>query len=220
MSTSGSTDYNLIAADVVRFALRKIRVIGRSESASAGDMEIGLQNLNLMLKTWQMSGPHLFRQTQGSLTPIANTASYALTTTRPYRIISARFKQSGREMPMEALTREEYFDLPLKTSTGIPTAYYFDPQRAAGTLYIWPVLGAVDTETIEYTYQRRIEDVDAKENDIDVPQEWMETVGYALAARLLFDFGKSDRDLVAVSAMLVQQAKMADCEPVVRFEPA
>lgn len=222
MATSGSTDYTLKANQVVGYALRKIGVIAPDEDASARDMATGIEELNLMLKTWQVSGPHLWRQTQGSLALVADTASYAMPSV--VRIISARFRQSGRDLPMELLTREEYYDLPLKTSQGIPTSYYFDVQRAASgsTLYVWPVLASVSTETVEYTYQRRIEDVDAQTNDIDIPQEWLQTVGYNLAALLADTFQVRDDVAARVinrANLLKQEAMTFDREPVIRFEP-
>lgn len=222
MTTSGSTDFSLNARDIVNFALKQLRVKAPGADVSAEDMSDGIESLNFMLKTWQMAGPHLFRKTEGTLSLVANQASYSLSSA--YRIVSARFKQSGREIPMEVLTNEEYQDLPLKTTTGIPTTYYFDAQRAGGTLYVWPVLASVTDETIQYTYQRRFEDIDAPDNDLDIPQEWQETVGYSLAARMLTGYGHVDasirQDIRGMAADLLAVARAADREPVIRFEPA
>lgn len=210
MATSGSTDWTLNAREVATFALRKLRILAATETAPAEDMALCIENLNAMLKGWQIKGPNIFRNTEGSLALTSATASYSLTT--PYRIISARFKQSGREIPMVELSRDEYFELPLKTSTGTPTQYYYDIQRDGGTLYVWPVLATAAGETIEYTYQRRYENVGGLNNNLDVPQEWLETVGYALAARIADDYAK---DAVAVrntSRELIELA-MGDNRP-------
>jgi len=221
VTTSGSTDFTLNAADVVRFALKKLRV---TRSPSAADMSDGIQSLNLMLKTWQMTGPNLWRATEGSVNLVANQAAYTTgDVAKACRIISARFTQSGRDLPMEVMTREEYRDLPYKTTTGIPTQYYFDPQRDGGTLYVWPVIAAIpNAETISFTYQRRFEDIDAIGNSLDIPQEWLETVGYSLAARLVGDYSPA-ADAVShgmgIAQVLLQAAHSADREPVVRIEP-
>jgi hypothetical protein len=90
---------------------------------------------------------------------------------------------------MRLFTREDYFNLPVKTSSGIPTQYYFDPQRGAPTLYLWPVKATITTETVRVTYQKRIDDIDDLNNDIDIPQEHFDVVLYALAERLLDDYG-------------------------------
>lgn len=223
MTTSGSTNYNLNARQVVTFALRKLRVSTPDSAPAAEDFDDAITALNLMLKGWQMTGPNLFRQTQGSLVLTDATESYPLTMLPVYRIISARFRQNSRDLPMELLTREEYFDMPLKSSTGIPTSYYFDPQISGGTLYVWPVLATAAGETIEYTYQAKFQDIDAATDDLPVPQEWLETVGYALAVRLMPDYGKgdstADKMIIALSNQLIAEAKAADREPVYRFEP-
>lgn len=218
MATSGSTDFNLTAREIVTFALKQLREVGAGQTPSAEDMTDGIEALNLMLKAWQMTMPNLWRQTEGTLTLTSATASYSLTAA--YRVISARFRQSGRDIPMALLTREEYQNLALKTSAGIPTQYYFDPQRASGTLYVWPVLATAAGETIQYTYQRRFEDIDDPANDLDVPQEALQTVGYALAEELLDSFGKNDATaarIIRKSTAAKNNLKMADREDVVRF---
>lgn len=210
MATSGATDWTLNAREVATFALRKIRVLASNETASAEDMALCVENLNALLKGFQIKGPNIFRNTEGSLPLASATASYSLTV--PYRIVSARFKQSGREIPMTELSRDEYFDLPLKTSTGIPTQYYFDVQRDGGTLYVWPVLATAAGETIEYTYQRRYQNVGGLNNNLDVPQEWLETLGYALAARIADDYGKDNPSVKRTSIELIELA-MGDSRP-------
>ena len=221
MATSGSTDFNLNARDLCTYALKVLRVIPAGQTASSEDMADSIEGLNLMLKSWQLTMPNLWRQTEGSLTLTSATASYSLPLA--YRLISARFRQSGRDIPMALLTREEYFELPLKTSTGIPTQYYFDPQLAGGTIYTWPVLATAAGETIEYTYQRRYEDVDDEDNDLDIPHEYLMAVGWNLAETLLETFGKDNATAQRVMMQALRHRndlKAADREDVVRFMPA
>lgn len=219
MATSGSTDYTMTARQLVTFALRKCRIVATFASPSAEEMASGIEDLNLMLKGWQMSGPNLWRQTEGSVTLVADTASYALSP-RPYRVIDARYRDTaGRDLPMEMLTRQEYYDMLLKTTQGIPTQWYFDPQRDAGTLYVWPVLSAATTETIRFTYQRRFEDIDSPDDNIDIAQEYLDVVGYALADRLCDTFGVDDPKIGKRAAYLMAQAASADREDVYRFVP-
>lgn len=221
MATSGSIDFSLNARDIVEFALEEIRVTSSGDAVSAEDMATGIRRLNLMLKSWQSSAPSLWRQTEGSVV-LTTAASYALSP-RPFRVIECRYRDTAaRDLPMNELTRSEYYDLPLKTSTGIPTNYYVDYQRTAATLYVWPVMSSATTETIKYTYQRAFEDIDAATNDLDIPAEHLETVGTNLAVRLLSPFGKSERDnqmLIATARGLLLDMQDADREAVVRFIP-
>jgi len=217
MSTSASVNYSLNARELATWALKKTRILQEAETASADMMSDAFDDLNLMLKGWMRDGPNLWRQTFGSATLVTSTASYTLSP-RPHRVIEARYRStSGRDVPMTLLTRQEYVDLPLKTSTGIPTQYYVDYQRAAVTLYVWPVPASATTETVQYTYQRYPEDIDTGSNDLDIPPEWFETVGYNLADRLLESYGLKDDRISARAMMLLAAAKDDDREDVVRF---
>lgn len=223
MATSGTVTYNLTARKVCDYALKKIGVVGKAQAVGADDMATAIRELEVMLKGWQVDGPNLWRRTTGSQALTANTASYDLTVTTPHRIWSARLRHTdGRDVPLEMLTADEYDELPLKTSTGTPTSYYYDAQRANGTLYIWPVLASVTTETVRYTYQRRFHDVGDENNDLDIPQEYLHLIGYCLADALLDDYGVADTIANRISARamgLLASANGADREQVVRFEP-
>lgn len=221
MATSGSIDYSLTAREVIDFALKKLRVLASGETASAAQATDAMRELNMMLKGWQKH-QSLWRLTEGEQSIVANTANYTLSSTNPYRLISARYYNGTTETPMARLTREEYYDLPLKTSTGTPTQFYVDRQRTTTVLYIWPLLASVSSETVKYTYQRKFEDVDSLDNEIDVRQEHLEVVGYNLAARLADNAGRTGEvvnRIIGRAEMLLNEALDDDREPFVRFIP-
>ncbi len=222
MATSGSSDYSLTARQVIEYALRKINVTANGNTPSSEVADDALVELNVMLKEW-MKYDSIWRLTETSLTPTASTASISMSSANPYRVIDVRYRNtSSIDLPMEELTRQEYYDIPLKTSTGTPTSWYFDPQRATNTLYLWPLLSSVTTETLRVTYQRRYEDVDDLSNDIDVPQEHLAVVGYNLASRLCDRYGKAgphvDR-IVARAEKMLDEILDADRPEVIRFVP-
>jgi hypothetical protein len=212
MATSGTISYSLTARGIITFALRKLRVIGESEDPTAAQAADAQTELNLLLKEWQRH-TDLWRMTEGSITLIASTYSYALlaATLIPHRVISARYRDaSGTDLPMELMTREEYYDLPRKTSTGIPTQFYIDYQRDNPTMLLWQSLAAVTTETIQYTYQRKYQDIASLDNDLDLRSEHLSTVAYNLAERLAADYGKADDRLTLRAQQLLDQALDAD----------
>lgn len=195
--------------DVVTAALRKIGVVAADEAVSAVDMADGIEALNFMLKSWQRKRYLKWTYTEGSKT-LTTAASYTLSPIRPIRIHSARYKSTGGvETPMQRLTRDEYFNLPIKTTTGIPTSFYYDKQREAAKLYVWPVLASATTESIEYTYEREMEDIAAAGDTPDVPIEWYECVIYNLAATLSDDFEK-DAQKVEIKALALLNELLAD----------
>jgi hypothetical protein len=109
-----------------------------------------------------------------------------------------------------------------KASTGTPTQWWFDPQRASSAIYIWPVPASVTTETLRVTYQRRYEDVTDLAQDVDIAQEHMDTVGHCLAARLADDYGRKGEHINRIiqrSAMLMNEMLDADRPDVIQFVP-
>ncbi len=205
--------------------MRKIGVLAMGTTASADEAEHCKGELEIMLKEWALDGPFLFTKIEAGQTLVANTAAYTLSVTKPVRIIEARYRSTAtpqNDLPMQPLTRDEYFGYPNKTATGTPTTFYFDPQAANPVLYIWPLLASATTEAVRYTYQRRIQDIDSLNNHIDIPQEHLGICGYALAARLLDDFGVSDdvgNRVLARAEQGLQKAKDFEREEFVFMRP-
>lgn len=218
MTVSTSTTYDLTAREVVTLTLRRLGVLMATEEPTSEDAELALIELNVLLRAWQVSGPDLWRTAEGSLTLTADTAAFSLPAA-VYRVTSCRFRRSGIDLPMEVLTREEYFDLPLKTSQGTPTQFYCDIQRSNVDLYIWPVLASVTDETIKYTYQRRFFTIETLDQTIDIPHEYLSVICWSLAAALAPAFGKDDAKLLERAQLMLSQHQAADREPVVRFVP-
>lgn len=168
---------------VVTQAMRKSGILAFGEDAESDDADAVRDELEIMLKGWQNAGYNLWTKAAMSLT-LTTAAAYTLDPVRPLRILSARLKRNGTEIPMEQMTRDEYDSLPVKTTTGQPTQFYYDRQREAARLYVWPVLSSASGETVEITYDRELEDIANLSDAIDVPGEWLDAVVYNLAARI------------------------------------
>jgi hypothetical protein len=223
MATSGVITFSKNAGETVTFALKLIGALNaHDQTVNANDMADGLVMLNFMLKEWQTTGPNLWRAERGSVTLVSDIATYTFSP-RPVKVYSVRYRDTnGRDLPMEELTGEEYDELPLKTSNGIPTTYWIDKGTTATTISIWPVLKTATTQTLQYTYQRVVEDVTLTTNDIDVPQETLPMVTYNLAARLLDMDGDSTptaQRIIARAEQMRAQYDAFDREQFVRFEP-
>jgi len=170
--------------EIVTAALRKAGWLGIADTADAENADYAMSEMNYMLKGWQTMGYNLWTKTSGSLT-LTTATSYTLSPVRPLKILSARYKNTdGTETGMLELMRDEYDNLPDKTTTGTPTQFYYDKQREAAVLYVWPALSSATTESIEYTYERELEDIAAMGDTVDVPGEWWDAVIYGLAVRL------------------------------------
>lgn len=191
MATSGTSTFSETARQTITSALEEIGVIAIGGTPAAEDATKATEALNLMLKTWGASpDPKLWLLTEGSVTLIAATASYALPAAR--KVISVRKRTSGIDLPLMQMSRQEYYDYPSKSSAGMPFQWFFDPQRAARTLYVVNVPDAATaaSTTLPYTYLRLIEDISSLDNDFDVPAEWVEVLKFGLAARLALTYRK------------------------------
>ena len=176
----------MIAGDVIEDALRKIGVVAQDEPATADQSVSGLRAFNRFLRSLQNRMPDLFLVTQDDIA-LSNLADHSFCGAR--KINSARLVRSGVELPMQELTRAEYDDLPVKTSTGTPTTWYYDRQRCDGTLYVWPVLATPAGELVRVTYEREIKVAADVGATVDMPDEWEEALVYGLGARLADDYG-------------------------------
>lgn len=224
MTTSGSNDYTLTARQVINFALKKLGVLEAGGSASPEDADDATEELEMLLKGMAKKGPYIFTvQTDGTVPLVADTAAYPLTALKPLRLLDVRYSDvNNREIPMTDLTRTEYFELPIKTSRGVPTNFWYHGDGSTYTLYVWPVLAVANGDTVEFTYQRKIEDIDNLANTIDIPVEWLDTVGYKLAQRLITTHGvKGERAarIEAMAAELWQEAMDYDREDLVTMRP-
>jgi hypothetical protein len=203
MSTSGVTAWSLTARDIVTAAMQEIGVTGLGETPEASEMAKGLQCLNAMLKSWQTEG-NLFREATADVT--ADDASTTLAA-GIRSVNSVRLLQSGgTDRLLYPWTRTDYLSLPNKAAEGNPSIYYVERGRTGVILYVWPVPTA--NATIRVDYARIIETVTDASEEVDVPEEWQETVIAGLASRLAPIFGVTRTDPGTVQRIDARAAEL------------
>lgn len=222
MTTSGSTDFTLALNGIVDEAFDLCGVGSEGEPISADQYARAKRSLNLIIKTLGTS-EHLWARTSKSVTLVEGQTSYTLTP-KPLRVIEARRKvtASGIETPLMEWARSTYTEQPAKGTKSIPTAFYYDAQETTGALYVWPTASAstASTMTVELTYLRRLEDFDDSNDSADMPQEWLQTLSYALAAELALKYGVNPAIRAAIeqrAMSLKAQLQAFDTEPASLF---
>lgn len=224
MSVSTTTDFNLTASQIVEKAFHILGKASEGEALTARMASDGLSSLNLLIKTMGAQ-THLWTTEDGVLTTmVAGQAAYTLNSPKPMRILAVRRVLNGITTPMNEMARQDYFDQPNKTtSPSTPVSFYYDPQTTFGTLYLWPAPNSTilpDT-TLEMTYLRRMADMDVSNNDLDMPQEWLQAICWALASDLETEYPVNDPRLAnkidQKAAMLVAQLRSWDQEPASLF---
>lgn len=118
-----------------------------------------------------------------SLDGISATAFEALLTT------SANASRYDEGRPMTEWGRNDYELSPIKKQMGDPVIYVIDRQRKQTNITVWPIPNFTSgLQALRVGYERVWEDVTAPAQEVDIPQEWQETVIYNLAARLADDY--------------------------------
>lgn len=198
MALSGTIDKVWTVQEVVDRALRRAGVIGAGETSSGDDFVDSMNVLNDMLKTWSMVGPNLWTRAEATITLVSGTQEYTLTP-RPRWVENMRMSVDGVEtLPLSPFSRNDWDRFILKANTGSPLKYVIDRQRLATTVKFWPVpefSGA--TWEVFYSYERIWQDVTEPAQDVDVAQEWFETVIDNLAARLADEFQMPETPAIA-----------------------
>jgi len=208
MATSNSISETFTARDVITQAMALITVLGGGETPSADDAAQGLTQLQWMLKSWQSDGCNLWREEEETIVFPAATETVFLDP-RVLDVQEARVEIDPTfQRILARWERGEYITLPNKTAPGSPTIFYFRRKRDTVTMTLWPV-PPVETN-IFCTTARVIEDVTDLDQNIDVPQEWCETVTYNLAARLLDTFGITETRPVVASKIVAMARELYD----------
>lgn len=197
MTTNSSVSYSMTRDDILLRALQELNIVKDDEVLPTAEINLAANKLNMLLKNWQAQGIHIWQQAEYSQTLTASTSSYSITSPRVLEITSARLRiTTGTiDQQMVPMSREEYFNLPNKTSTGYPRMWYYDPGRVTtGTLYVWPTPDTTIASacTIKYTGLRPLADVLASADEADVPAECLKAVVLNLAYDLSRPYEKSE----------------------------
>lgn len=230
MTVSGTTAFNLTVAEIVRDARGMLGIQDEEEPLEAVDLDRGIRVLNTMLLAWQADSVQTWVLTEGTLTLVQGDYDYVIGsggafTTVPTEITDARINRSSIDLPMNRMSREDYYALPVKDTQGYPTQFYYDRQRDGGTFFVWPAPDSV-AGTIRFTYRRRIMDVGAGSNTLDLPTEWLEAIIANLAVRLSPHYGGIDprrlaevRDIALSSYNVLKSFDTAEGEGSINIWP-
>lgn len=197
MTTSGTITYEPTVLEMIEGMFNILGVAQEGEALTPRMYSDGLRAYNGMIQSWSAS-PHLWTATEGTVTLVAEQPSY-IVSPRALRVLSCRYRLNGIDTPMTMLSRQEYYDLPTKTtSPAIPVNFYFDPDVATGTLYLWPCPSqqAADDYGIHFTYVRFLDIVDGSDQTADFPQQWIEPLMWNGAKRLMTQYPVNDPNLM------------------------
>lgn len=198
MATSSSYNFNPTRDEIIQSSLRLLGVGHRGESVPADEINDASMALNIMLKSWQADGLQLWKREEKSITLVASQRVYTLgpsgnvTMQRPLRLLEVvRRDSSNIDVPLNVLSKNEYWGLSNKFSEGAPVSYHYDPQLTNGDLYLWqvPDTTVAAEYTVEIVYHIPFEDMDSTTDNFDCPTEWLQAIKFGLAVDLAPEYG-------------------------------
>lgn len=206
MATSGTYSYNITADGLITDALRGLSVLEEGVSATTAQINDSLPACEMYLKSLSKYGLNLWTiHNEGETVPlVSGQNSYNVpvdTNKKGLKILEVVYRDSeGSDTKMIPLTREEYWNLSDKTSSGEPTQFFYDPNsQSTSKMYVWPTPDAIsDDGTLRVVYQHHIEDINLAGNNIAVPTEWLETIKYGIMVRLapMYGYPVQERSLL------------------------
>ena len=174
MTVSGSTDFELDVADYIEEAFERCGL----EVRTGYDLKTAKRSMNLMFADWANRGLNQWTIEQRTFTVTSNDGDYDLGTD-VIDILSLVVRRSGTDYALDRISRDEYLNIPTKTTQARPTQYFVDRQITP-VLKMWP-LPDNSTDVIIYDALTRLDDADTYTNTLGVPFRFYPALAAGLA---------------------------------------
>ena len=171
MATSGTKTWTLYVDEVIDEAISRIG----SDPTTGKEASSARRTLNIMMRDWGNRGVQLWTIDETTQTVTEGTANYTLDTyiVDITEAVLSRTENSVRtDFQMEKINREDYMNIPVKSTKGRPSQFWLDMQRAAPVAYLYPT-PQNSTDVFRYKRRNRIEDITASTESIDIPDRFL-----------------------------------------------
>ena len=166
MAVSSSVDFELDVAEYIEEAFERCGLDVRT----GYDLKSAKRSLNLMLAEWANRGLNQWTIQEGTQTVTENTLNYTLDS-NIIDILDCSLRRTDgsttTDLSMRRLSRSEYLNIPVKSTTGRPSQFFLDKQNAA-VLKIWPA-PENSTDVLVFNKIVRMDDADTALNTMDMP---------------------------------------------------
>ena len=174
MTVSGSTDFELDVADYVEEAFERCGL----EVRTGYDLKTAKRSMNLMFADWANRGLNQWTIAEKNLTVVQGDGTYDLGTST-IDILSLVVRRDGTDYALDRISRDEYLNIPTKSTTGRPTQYFVD-RLINPVLKMWS-LPDNSTDVVYYNALIRLDDADTYTNTVQVPSRFYPALAAGLA---------------------------------------
>jgi len=179
MATSGTATWTLQVDEIIDEALERIG----GNPQTGNEQKSARRSLNLICKDWINRGILLWAVDEVSQTLTDGTANYTLDADTVDILDAVIRETNGTDITDHTITRisrEDYLEIPNKDDKAKPSQWFLDRQRVAPILYLYPTPND-STDAFRYRRRRKIEDIDASYQDVDVPDRYLPSLTSGLA---------------------------------------
>tara|TARA_R100001369_G_scaffold22145_1_gene40393 strand:- start:1288 stop:1956 length:669 start_codon:yes stop_codon:yes gene_type:complete len=174
MTVSGSKDFELDVADYIEEAFERCGL----EVRTGYDLKTAKRSMNLLFADWANRGLNQWTIAQKTFTVTSGDGSEPLGAD-VIDILSLVVRRSGTDFALNRISRDEYLNIPTKTTTGRPTQFFVD-RSINPVLQMWP-LPDNSTDVVIYDALVRIDDADNYINTMQVPFRFYPALAAGLA---------------------------------------
>ena len=162
MAVSGSTDFNIDAAEVIQEAYERCGL----QEITGKDLRTAVRSMNLLMAEWANRGLNLWTIQLGTQAMTASDPDYSLDTDI-IDLLEVSIRDSNNlDTSLARLSRVDYHMLPNKSTTGKPSQFYFE-RTTTPTLFMYPTPD-LSTYTVRYYFLKRLDDIDLATDDPNV----------------------------------------------------
>lgn len=194
MASSGTYAYSPDLADLIdeaweRCGLDPALITGRHVRSAR-------RSIDLLFSEWDTRGIRLWGVDEQTQTLTQADATYTATT-GTQAILDMFVRRSSIDTMITPMARDEYAEVPDKTTQGLPSRYWYN--KASNEFTLWQV-PENSTDVVHYYRIRRIQDGGVISNTPDVPALWLEAFAAGLAAKFSGKWAKEREDTLTLKA--------------------
>lgn len=197
MATSGTYNFNPLVAELVDEAFERCKV--DPATLAARHNISARRSFNFMFSDWETKGRMQWKAQEETHTPTAvGENNFTLSSAAIIDVEKVMLSRDDKETEMERKSRSDWRTIYDKTITGRPHLFFLDRQITP-VMYYW-FAAENTTDVIKFDAFYRIEDVDALNQEVEVPSRWYEAVASGLAAKLAVKFAPERVEMLTTLA--------------------
>ena len=174
MALSDSKTFELDVNDYVEEAFERCGL----EVRTGYDLKTAKRSLNLMLAEWANRGLNQWTIQQTTQALTEGDGEYLLGP-ETIDVLSVSLRRSGTDYNMERISRDEYLNIPNKSTEARPTQFFLDRQLNPN-LKVWPI-PENSTDVLVFDRLVRMDDASNYINTLDIPFRFYPCLAAGLA---------------------------------------